>query len=256
MLLEPDIFRPLSRALGLALGAALVCALAGWVFAGRLPGAESLDSRLRAEPRQTATARPPFRMTLHGRDYEVVPVAEYDITALVVSQNHASLWLTEAVEDSGLTPDVGVIWGENVTRDDYRRVSWSSGAFTLNAHWTDPTVRLNMNQIGNVHLLAAGEDVSRQIAAIRNGDQIRLVGALVNYRCPQLGTGWRNSSLTRTDRENGACEVMLVDRVEILRANTPGWYALRGFGLAMLLLLGLLNAALWGYWLLAAPPGR
>lgn len=256
MFLEPEVFRPLSRVLAAALAVAVIGALAGWMFAGRLPYAAEIDRSLQAEPKQTETRRAPFRMALHGREYEVVPVAEYDMRALVVSQNGASLWLTEVVEDSGLTPDVGVIWGDNVARDDFRRVEWWSGAFTLNARWTDADIRINSNQIGNVHLLAANEQIARQIAAIRNGDQIRLVGALVNYRCPQIGMGWRNSSLVRTDRENGACEVMLVERVDILAANTPGWYFLRGAGVAMALLLGLLNALLWGWWLLKAPPGR
>lgn len=256
MFLQPEIFRPLSRVLGIALAAALVCAASGWMLAGRYPDAADIDARLRAEPLQTPTKRQALRLNLQGRDYEIVPQAEYDISALVVSQNGASLWLTEAVEDSGLTPDVGVIWGENVTRNAFHDVEWWSGAFTLNYRYTDMAVAPNADQVGNVHLLAANEDVSRQISAIRDGDQIRLVGALVNYRCPQLGPGWRNSSLVRTDRENGACEVMLVDRVEILHANTPLWYFLRGAGVMMALLLGLLNAALWGYWLLKAPPGR
>jgi len=256
MLLQPEIFRPLSRVLGGALAVALVAALAGWALAGRYPNATEVDARLRADPVQTQTLRKPLKMRLHGLDYEVVPMAEYDISALVVSQNGASLWLTEAFEDSGLTPDVGVIWGENVARDDFRSVEWWSGAFTLNARWSDPNLRINSDQIGNVHLLAANEDVAGQLRSIRDGDQIRLVGALVNYRCPQVGMGWRNSSLVRTDRENGACEVMLVDRLEIIQANTPGWYLLRGMGVMMVLLLGLMNAALWGWWLLKAPPGR
>lgn len=256
MLLHPEIFRPLSRVMLAALAVALLATLAGWALAGRYPDAGSIDPRLRADPVQTQTRRAPLRMSLHGRDYEVVPQAEYDISALVVSQNGASLWLTEAVEDSGLTPDVGVIWGENVTRNDFHEVEWWSGAFTLNYRYSSAATAPNANQVGNVHLLAANDEVARQIGAIRDGDQIRLKGALVNYRCPQLGPGWRSSSLVRTDRENGACEVMLVDSVEIIAANTPGWFFLRGAGLMAAMLLGLLNAALWGWWLLKAPPGR
>jgi hypothetical protein len=46
------------------------------------------------------------------------------------------------------------------------------------------------------------------------GDQIYLKGALVNYESDKYGT--RQTSTTRRDLGNQACEVVLVDELEIL----------------------------------------
>jgi len=67
----------------------------------------------------------------------------------------------------------------------------------------------------NVHLVPAGEAVARQLAGIAEGRVVRLTGALVDVSGPG-GFVWR-SSTSRTDRGPGACEILLVREVSVLR---------------------------------------
>jgi len=53
------------------------------------------------------------------------------------------------------------------------------------------------------------------------GDHIRLKGMLVEYRNP--GNGFRRgTSVTRTDKGNGACETIYVNAFEIIRKANQG----------------------------------
>jgi hypothetical protein len=67
----------------------------------------------------------------------------------------------------------------------------------------------------NVHLVPADAGVARALEGIAEGQVVRLAGALVDVSGP-AGFGWRTST-TRSDRGNGACEILLVKEVTVLR---------------------------------------
>src|SRR2546423_401595 len=81
----------------------------------------------------------------------------------------------------------------------------------------------------------AGTAVARQIRAIRIGDQIRMRGLLVDYTVSSDGREvfTRRTSLTRKDTGNGACEILYVTAVHVLRPGSRlradaaryAWYA-------------------------------
>jgi hypothetical protein len=51
---------------------------------------------------------------------------------------------------------------------------------------------------------------------------------------------WRNSSLVRTDTGNGACEVVFVEEIEVLKlGNAPWRKAAQASGWAALILLAI-----------------
>ena len=67
----------------------------------------------------------------------------------------------------------------------------------------------------NMHLIPANDAVESRIESARRGHIVRLRGKLVRATAPD---GWRwNSSLTREDTGNGACELVLVESFEIVR---------------------------------------
>jgi hypothetical protein len=67
--------------------------------------------------------------------------------------------------------------------------------------------------------------VRERISGLRVGDQVRVRGMLVNYR-PVGEPYWRKSSTVRTDNAAGACEVVVVEQLDVLQAGNAGWYSM------------------------------
>ncbi len=76
-------------------------------------------------------------------------------------------------------------------------------------------------QLSNNHLITSDEFVKDALSNVNIGDQIRIRGQLVNYKYPQGGQ--RTTSTIRTDSENGACETIYVEQVDILHTYTGVW---------------------------------
>jgi hypothetical protein len=67
----------------------------------------------------------------------------------------------------------------------------------------------------NMHMIPADEAVLKSLRDVRRGDLISLDGYLVSVEGPG---GWRwDTSLSRTDTGNGACEIVWVKRLQIHR---------------------------------------
>ena len=62
----------------------------------------------------------------------------------------------------------------------------------------------------NNHVIAANDEVRKVIRGLRAGQILKMDGYLVNAIGPE-GRTW-NSSLTREDTGNGACEVLYVEK--------------------------------------------
>ncbi|MGH7455022.1 MAG: hypothetical protein ACRENG_26945 [bacterium] len=66
----------------------------------------------------------------------------------------------------------------------------------------------------NMHILPANEEVENLLDQINSGDIVTLRGYLVAIRA---GDDWNwRSSMSRTDRGDGACEVVWVESLSIL----------------------------------------
>ncbi len=196
------------------------------------------------DPIQTPTTRPPFVFPYQGETYLVHPVAEYELWGLVVSHNNIHS-VTDIYHDRASvdTKDLCVIWGPNLTRDDFQQVAyWSepwSCVLAVPAHLLFFPAHLSNN-----HLITADQRLRDRIDAVRIGDQIHLKGLLVNYSARRMPLAWRMSSTTRHDRGNGACEVVFVEALDILQPGTPGWYAIYTVGWWSILLLLVLKGCL------------
>ena len=108
-----------------------------------------------------------------------------------------------------------------------------------------PQRRFQNDGLSNNHMLTDDPATARALRSLRIGDQIRFKGYLVNYANLTLNPTWyRNSSLTRLDTGDGACEVVLVTDLEVLHKATRMWVALRWltlFGLLACLVVYILT---------------
>jgi hypothetical protein len=210
----------------------------------RLPGPGAILEPLRQEPVQTADGLPePFEATRKNVTYTVTPLAAYELWGLVVSYHHSASFIDishKQWNDFLNTKDVCVIWGKNVETGVYKRMTFRNRDFTCYFRYPDrETGELFAERcLSNNHLLPGDPLVADTVLRARKGDQIHLKGWLVSYGVK--GTPYaRRSSLSRTDRGNGACEVVYVDEFEILKPANPAWRAVSKLSL----LLGVFSLA-------------
>lgn len=221
--------------INLCLATALFFLSAGWFLKGNLPDASTIVPELRFDPKQTETSRAPFDFTYKGNGYTVEPLADYDIAGLLVTHNNPAGWGDIYHDDTSVDfRDLCLIWGSNVIDNNYQRMEFWSESWTCYMKATQQQVyeQFDHARLSNNHLLSADPAVERTIQSMRRGDQVWLKGMLVSYYPTGMKPYARNSSMIRTDRGNGACEVLYVEDAAILkrgpqlgfRLYTIGWW--------------------------------
>ena len=70
----------------------------------------------------------------------------------------------------------------------------------------------------NIHVIPSTTEIASRCKSLRTGLLVHLSGELVEATGPGIGT-WR-SSLSRTDTGNGACELMWVEKMSVLNADS------------------------------------
>src|SRR6266581_1148758 len=189
-----------------------------------LPGPSLIHETIKeSEPAQGASARPAFTTVIKGYTYTLTPRAVYDISGLVVSQHRGDALLNlDHKADPGNIKDVCLVWGDVITNGSYRKVKYRSGEFTCEYSWSGiVTPPFAAEKISNNHLIPASKAIAGDIQAIRTGDQIRMKGLLVDYKVTSAGRDifTRRTSLTRDDTGNGACEILYVTDVTVVRSG-------------------------------------
>jgi len=230
------------------LSVVLVVAVLFWVagawLSGRPPARADMVPEIEPAPVQTPIEAASFSFDYKSRTYDVQPVADYELVGLVMSRNNPRS-VADAYHDSDSvdTRDWCVIWGPNLDIP-LHRVSIKNSSWTCWVQWPRG-VDFHVDALSNNHLITDSDAIRAQIERVRPGDQVRVHGMLVNY-APADKPAWkRNTSTVRTDDGGGACEVLFVEQIEVLRQGTPLPYALAGLGkwallVALLGKLGLL----------------
>jgi hypothetical protein len=186
------------------------------LVAASLAGCASpLDTQVTTtEPQQLEVEqRAPFRIERSGATWELVPRAEYRIQAKLLSvRRYRSGW------QSDLAPcDLAIGWGELIERGLDREVDWSQSDRWY--HWSygrgfAENNRFVAQHSANVHVIPANELVAEQLCDLSAGDAVALEGLLVDARGGSAqAPRWWHTSLSRTDRGDGSCELMWVERV-------------------------------------------
>jgi hypothetical protein len=215
-----------------------------WFSLKTLPPFSEMHPDLMKEPVQQTTMREKFSFDYRGTQYDVKPLAEYELFGLVVSRNNINdifnfYWDKNTVN----IVDVCVVWGSNLKTEVYRKMKFSSGEWTCYPEWGDYSDTETMrtyknNQLSNNHLLSDNPEIQEKMRSLRIGDQVHIKGILAGY-APE-GTPeqyYRNSSLSRDDAGNHACEVVFVDQLDIPERGMEQKYLMESIGLYGLIIM-------------------
>ncbi len=195
---------------------------------------------LNSEPLQTATNKAAFSTTYNDEPFEIMPKYNYELYGLVVSYRlhdaTGGMMLHALSKDHLNVADFCVVWGTAADPELLREFDFSNGQFSCQYGTQSHTAwnAFNDQQLSNNHLLAIKEEVRDTIKDIKIGDQIKITGWLSHYKNP-LGYE-RGTSITRTDRGDGACETILVDDISILQPMNSVWRKLMWLSLGLFIL--------------------
>ena len=159
-----------------------------------------------AEPRQRLVQRPAFQFG----DYQLTPLAEFDLEARVLS-------VEKYRTDGGarLSPiDFALGWGpmSDSAVLDHFRIRQGGRFFSIYPDEQAIDMNTALLSAANMHLIPATGALEGELKRVRPGNVVRLRGQLVSALGPNNFT-W-TSSLTRADSGNGACELFYVESVE------------------------------------------
>ncbi len=146
--------------------------------------------------------------TLEG--YDIVPLAEYEVKARVLSRKNYD-------DELGLSPvDFALGWGDMANLTYLKGIKITQGNRRYTYSYFDSS--LSRYEIrthsSNHHIVPANDNVSRIISKIHENDFVYLKGYLI-----EIKSGDRSivkSSLTRDDQYDGACEVLWVEEASII----------------------------------------
>jgi hypothetical protein len=198
---RPSVSR---RSLLMIVGSIALLVFVWWWRQPDWPGPVAL-----AEPVQTA-------VTIEAVEHDgftLQPLAHFDVEGIVVGRQRYRLG-----REGDLSPyDIGLVWGIAAQPDLMRVINYRQSSRFLWWRYRGqlPVGEDEMNRaMANIHTVPKNGAIRRQLARLRPGQVARLQGYLLSITAAD---GWHwNSSMTREDTGNGACEVMLVESVELV----------------------------------------
>ncbi|MCU7929496.1 MAG: hypothetical protein KZQ90_01760 [Candidatus Thiodiazotropha sp. (ex Codakia rugifera)] len=214
-----------------------------------LPDPTIYDLDRLTDPKQKKTFRSPFSVETGGQSYKINPEFSYQLEGVVVSYHDADalndIYHHNSWKDFLNVRDLCVIWGENIGSGVYQEMSFRNDTWTCWFSWADAETgsRFKGEQLSNNHILTDDIELKRFLMSAEIGDHIRLEGLLAEYENPSNGFN-RGTSTVRTDRGNGACETIYLERFEIVqKANkrirsvyrTAKWILIISLGLFVIL---------------------
>jgi hypothetical protein len=117
--------------------------------------------------------------------------------------------------ESDLSPmDIAVGWGAMADPKIYGEFRITQGSRWY--YWRADALPIPQREVethtANMHLVPANPQIAARLKRIERGDLLRLGGSLIEVTAPD---GWRwRSSLSREDTGEGACELLLLQRVD------------------------------------------
>ena len=165
-----------------------------------------------AEPQQTNTSEQAFQYEGHT----IEPLARIELTARVLARKNYRLDAAASLSPT----DLFLGWGAMSDPMVYRQLSISQanrfGFYRYHHPAPIPPDQI-VRSSANMHIIPANEAVRVALRNVRPGHLIQLSGLLIQARS---ASGWQwVSSLTREDSGAGACEVIWVERLELIAAR-------------------------------------
>jgi len=158
------------------------------------------------------------RIKLKGGFVDLFPVAKYRIAAVVASKRkYSSGWGSEVMPF-----DLALIWGRLTDpgmekhlkiKHDSTRMAW----FRIDGNDSPVDMTYANSHGSNNHLIPASQNIFKAIdQEVKGRLQVVLEGFLVNVEGLSEGQSIKlGTSLTRTDTDRGACEVLYVTSLRI-----------------------------------------
>ena len=169
-----------------------------------LDGALAPDEPVQTDIESAAPVR-------HGR-WMLTSRANYDITARILSRED---YRFDSLAD--LSPeDLTLGWGPMSDNHVLAAFDISQGArfYSWRPRASLPIAREDVIvHSANTHVIPADARIRSELGRLRVGQVVHLSGTLVD--AIRDDGAWVHTSLTRTDTGAGACEVMLVENVEV-----------------------------------------
>ncbi|HPF09008.1 MAG TPA: hypothetical protein PL020_04660 [Candidatus Cloacimonadota bacterium] len=155
-----------------------------------------------------------INIELSDQSYSLKPLAEYNITAYLVSKRRYRRGFM-----SKLSPwDYALAWGEVPNHLEHIKfdqiVRFCLYQYKAGAPIDETYIAQHM---ANTHLIPATDNIRKALAKANKGDIVNLKGILVNVRASSSkgqSSSW-NSSTSRDDLGNGACEILYVQSLQI-----------------------------------------
>ena len=178
------------------------------------------------EPRQTPTLAVPFKVEKGGIEFTIEPLFDYDPYGLIVSEHNTQYWTDlyhSKWKDKLNIKDLCVVWGDNFKGDLFRQVKYKSGSWTcyVMPKNLEAAQTFDFEKLSNNHLLVDDPLIKKALSRVRRGDQVHFRGYLAKYSHGEDFT--RGSSITRIDRNNGACETVFLKEFEVLEKGNLFW---------------------------------
>ena len=169
------------------------------------------------EPFQTSIAsQEPILIKVKRGDFRITPVAEYKIAALIVSNEFYSEGWNAKVSPV----DLGLAWGKLADPEFRKYVSYNQSS-----RWLSFKVKADspldfayiVGHASNHHIIPATQNIWYAVKAIKKKKKVILEGLLVNVAGNYEGKNVRwNTSLSRTDSGDGACEILYLTKARIV----------------------------------------
>lgn len=162
--------------------------------------------------------QPPIQVNIDQKDffqfkgYQVSPLAEFKIKAKVLAKEDYYLG-----KESDLSPtDLVLGWGEMSDEEVVQQIDISqSGRWYYWNVERFPILRRKIEtQSANMHMIPATDEIENSLSGVKQGEIVELDGYLV--RVDDVDNGWYwQSSLSRDDTGNGACELVFVTHFDV-----------------------------------------
>jgi len=218
----------------------LLFLLIGYFGKGSYKSITDIRPEVLVEPVQTqVTPKTPIEFQKDGFSYTLTPLFDYRISGLVVHRMDYNKWYSLSRTDKTFTTDLCMVWGDNIKSGAYKNKSLSikqDFRFCLFSYWGGTPIK--NEQLSNNHLIIRNSDVKKISEGISAGDQIRITGKLVNVHTDVIGTAgtyepkvadW-TTSITRADASGGACEIIYVENIEILKKGNVIYHTVYNIG--------------------------
>lgn len=141
--------------------------------------------------------------------YAVRPVARFEVEARVLGAERYRF-----DRGAALSPvDLALGWGPMSDQAILDQIQISQGGRFYRWRVKDYPIprRQIIEHSANMHMIPANDEIRKDLLAVRAGEIVRFEGYLV-VASSQDGSLW-NTSLTRTDSGDGACELVWIESI-------------------------------------------